>query len=211
MLINSGTLLAFTLTCLVIELTPGPNMAYLAVLSASKGRRAGFAATLGVALGLLIIGVAASLGLTALITNSRMLYQALRWGGVLYLLWLAYEGWRGEEETSPGAVTVETSDAKYFLRGLVTNLLNPKAGVFYVAILPTLVDETRPLVGQAVTLSIVYVTIATLVHATIVALADAARPWLEDRRRSNIMRRALSLLLAGIAIWLFATTRQISN
>ena len=185
-------------------------MAYLAVLSASKGRRAGLAATLGVALGLLFIGMAASLGLTALITGSRMLYEALRWGGVLYLLWLAYEGWRGEEETSPGTATVE-ADAKYFMRGLITNLLNPKAGVFYIAILPTFIDETRPLIGQAVTLSIVYVTIATLVHATIVGLADAARPWLEDERRSQIMRRALSLVLAGIAIWLFVTTRQISN
>ena len=89
------------------------------------------------------------------------------------------------------------------------NLLNPKAGVFYIAILPTFVDETRPVVWQAVTLSIVYVTIATMVHATIVGLADAARPWLENERRSQIMRRALSLLLAGIAIWLFVTTRQI--
>lgn len=205
-IIGSGTLLAFKATCLVIELTPGPNMAYLAILSATKGRRAGLTATLGVALGLLIIGLAASLGLTALITNSRMLYEALRWGGVLYLLWLAYEGWRGEEETSPGTATVEASDATYFMRGLVTNLLNPKAGVFYIAILPTFVDEARPLVGQAVILSIVYVTIATLVHATIVALPDAARPWLEDESRSKMVRRVLSLLLAGIAIWLFVTT-----
>ena len=206
-----GTLLAFVTTCLVIELTPGPNMAYLAVLSASKGRRAGLAATLGVALGLLIIGLAAALGLTALITNSRTLYEALRWGGVLYLLWLAYEGWRGEEETSPGTTTVLASGTKYFLRGLVTNLLNPKAGVFYVAILPTFIDESHPLMGQAVTLTIVYVTIATVVHTTIVVLADAARPLLEDERRSKIVRRVLSLLLAGIALWLFVTTCQISN
>lgn len=210
-IIASVTLLAFAVTCLVIELTPGPNMAYLAVLSASKGRRAGVAATLGVALGLLIIGLAASLGLTALITNSRMLYETLRWGGVLYLLWLAYEGWRGEEETSPGTATVTVSDAKYFLRGLVTNLLNPKAGVFYIAILPTFIDEASAVVGQAMTLSIVYVTIATGVHTTIVVLADAARPWLEDERRSQIVRRVLSLLLAGIAVWLFVTTRHISN
>ena len=206
--ITFGTLLTFAVTCLVIELTPGPNMAYLAVLSASKGRRAGFAATLGVALGLLFVGLAAALGLTALISNSRGLYQALRWGGVLYLLWLAYEGWSGEEETSPGKATA--ADSRYLMRGLVTNLLNPKAGIFYIAILPTFVDEARPLVGQAVSLSIVYVAIATLVHSTIVLLADAARPWLEDERRSKIVRRSLSLLLVGIAVWLFATTGNLA-
>jgi threonine/homoserine/homoserine lactone efflux protein len=209
--VTPGTLLAFAVTCLVIELTPGPNMAYLAVLSASKGRRAGFAATLGVALGLLIVGLAAALGLAALIANSRMLYEALRWGGVLYLLWLAYEGWRGDAETSPGTATAGASDSKYFIRGLITNLLNPKAGIFYIAVLPTFIVETRPLTGQAVPLSVVYVAVATLVHSAIVLLADAARPWLEDERRSRIVRRAFSLLLVGIAVWLFATTRQISE
>lgn len=191
----------------MIELTPGPNMAYLAVLSASVGRRAGFAATLGVALGLLIVGLAAALGLTAIIANSRWLYEALRWGGALYLLWLAWEGWRGEQETSPGKAGV-TTHSKFFVRGLVTNLLNPKAGVFYIAILPTFVDETLPLVGQTISLSLVYVAVATLVHGTIVLLADTAKPWLEDEPRIMIVRRVLSLLLVGIAIWLLATTRR---
>ena len=109
-------------------------MAYLAVLSASVGRRAGFAATLGVALGLLIVGLAAALGLAAAISNSRWLYEMLRWGGALYLLWLAWEGWRGEERTSHGKADAATENSKFFMRGLVNNLLNPKAGIFYIAI-----------------------------------------------------------------------------
>ena len=181
-------------------------MAYLAVLSASIGRRAGFEATLGVALGLMIVGLAAALGLTALIASSRLLYEALRWGGVVYLLWLAWEGWQGEKETSPGKANVEGVGSRYFRRGLVTNLLNPKAAVFYVAVLPTFVDNSRPVATQAVTLSLVYVAIATLVHSTIVLLADAARPWLQDESRSTVTRRVLSVLLAGIAIWLFVAT-----
>jgi threonine/homoserine/homoserine lactone efflux protein len=199
------TLLAFAATCLVIELTPGPNMAYLAVLSATTGRRAGAAATLGVALGLLIVGIAAALGLAAVIASSRPLYETLRWAGVAYMLWLAWEGWIGAE-TSPGKAGTE--DSRYFARGFVTNLLNPKAGIFYVAVLPTFVDADRLLVGQAVTLSMVYVAVATLVHGTIVLLADAARPWLEDERRSTIARRVLSAVLVGIAVWLLAATRR---
>jgi threonine/homoserine/homoserine lactone efflux protein len=202
------TLLAFAATCLVIELTPGPNMAYLAVLSASIGRRAGFAATAGVALGLLIVGLAAALGLTAAIANSNVLYQVLRWGGVLYLLWLAWEGWRGDTDPSPGKTEPISEDSKFFMRGLVTNLLNPKAGIFYVAVLPQFLDDTRPLVGQTVTLSIVYVTVATFVHSVIVLLADTARPWLESGRRTTVVRRVLSLLLVGIAIWLLISTRR---
>lgn len=70
------------------------------------------------------------------------------------------------------------------------------------------VDDTQPVIGQAVALSLIYVTVATLVHGTIVLLADAARPWLEDERRSMLVRRALSLLLVVIAIWLLLTTRR---
>jgi threonine/homoserine/homoserine lactone efflux protein len=206
-IVASETLLAFILTCLVIELTPGPNMAYLAVLSASIGRRAGFAATLGVAIGLLIVGLAAALGLAAVIANSRVLYDALRWAGALYLFWLASEAWRHEEDTLPGTLTVEPSDSKYFLRGLVTNLLNPKAGIFYLAVLPTFVDELRPLLGQTITMSAIYVAVATAIHSAIVLLADTARPWLEDQERSVIIRRVFSLLLVAIAIWLLFATR----
>src|SRR5690242_7760339 len=88
------SLFAFALAVALIELTPGPNMGYLAVLAASAGRRAGLAATAGVAAGLLGVGVASSLGLAAIVAASNLIYEILRWGGVLYLLWLAWEGWR---------------------------------------------------------------------------------------------------------------------
>jgi threonine/homoserine/homoserine lactone efflux protein len=201
---------AFALTCLVIELTPGPNMAYLAVLSAGNGRRAGFAATLGISLGLLIVGVGAALGLAALISSSRLLYEALRWGGIAYLLWLAWDGWREATETSPASTDGDGDgfEASVFTRGLLTNLLNPKAAVFYVAVLPTFVDASRPVLGQTVLLSVVYVFVATAIHTTIVSLAGTARPLLDDPDRSRIVRRGLSLALGAIAVWFaFSTAR----
>ncbi|MCB1435468.1 MAG: LysE family transporter, partial [Alphaproteobacteria bacterium] len=73
-------LLAFFAASIAIELTPGPNMAYLAILSAQSGRIAGYAAVAGVALGLLIIGLLAAYGVAALIEANHLIYQALRWG-----------------------------------------------------------------------------------------------------------------------------------
>jgi threonine/homoserine/homoserine lactone efflux protein len=204
-LISLETLSVFVFTCVVIELTPGPNMAYLAVLSAGSGRRAGFAATLGIALGLLIVGLGAALGLAAVISNSRFLYEALRWGGVAYLLWLAWDGWHDAVETSPAVTDMAAMDQTVFTRGLMTNLLNPKAAVFYVAVLPTFVNAAQPVLGQTVVLSVIYVAIATSIHAAIVTLAGLARPFLEDPDRRRIVRRGLALALAAIAIW-FATS-----
>jgi threonine/homoserine/homoserine lactone efflux protein len=194
---------AFALAAFLIELTPGPNMTYLAIVSVSSGWRAGFATVAGVALGLAVIGLIAALGVAAIIQSSDALYEILRWAGVFYLFWLAYEGWRGEaarEEAPTGA--------GYFLRGLVTNLLNPKAAVFYVAVLPKFVDTALPLVTQTLILSGVYVAIATLVHSLIVLLAGSLEPLLTDPVRELRVRRALSLLLALVALWFAWSTQR---
>ncbi|QOZ33664.1 LysE family translocator [Bradyrhizobium sp. CCBAU 53421] len=204
---GENSLFAFTLTVTLIELTPGPNMGYLAVLAASAGRRAGLAATAGVALGLLGIGIASSLGLAAIVAASDPIYEALRWGGALYLLWLAWQGWRDapQEITKPFEATANT---RFFLRGLITNLLNPKAGVFYLSIFPTFIDEARPLLLQTAILLTVYVTIATAVHTAVVISANAIRPSIEKRANTMLIRRIMSALLAVVAIWLFYTTRR---
>lgn len=201
-----AVLLPFILTCLIIEVTPGPNMAYLAVLSAAEGRKAGFAATFGIATGLLIIGIAAALGVATLISNSPVSYQILRWAGVVYLLWLAWDGWREEPETSPGKAASPAHQAKFFRRGLIVNILNPKAAVFYVAILPKFIAPASSAITQAVTLTFAYVMIATAIHSLLVVLAGTAQSFLENHKRRVIARRILSLMLAGIAVWFAATT-----
>jgi threonine/homoserine/homoserine lactone efflux protein len=205
--ISPDTLGSLIVTSFLIELTPGPNMAYLAILSLSQGRKAGFAATLGIATGLLIVGMAAALGLAAVISNSRFLYETLRWGGVAYLLWLAWDGWRDAAETSP-ARTGDEGGSTYFRQGLITNLLNPKAAVFYIALLPTFVDAAKPVLVQTIVLSMVYVMTATAIHASIVALASIARPVLDDPDQSRLIRRILSVLLALIAVWFAFNTTQ---
>jgi threonine/homoserine/homoserine lactone efflux protein len=198
----AGSLLSFIVTCLVIELTPGPNMGYLAVLGATAGRRAGLAAVAGVALGLLVVGVGAALGLAAVIAASPALYEALRWAGIAYFLWLAWDGWRdASDDIVPDAAEVQHPNARYFGRGLMTNLLNPKAMVFYVAVLPSFVDPSRAVAAQTLALSLLFVVIATVLHASIVLLSSTAQRFLGNPGRRRFTARALSLVLVGIALW----------
>jgi threonine/homoserine/homoserine lactone efflux protein len=107
-------------------------------------------------------------------------------------------GWHGTDD--------DGLDTAFFMRGLITNLLNPKAMVFYVAVLPTFVDPTTPVLAQTVILSVVYVLIATSIHVVIVSLAGAARPFLENPDRRRIVRRILSVALAAIAVWFAFST-----
>lgn len=182
----------------LIELTPGPNMTWLAMVSASEGRRPGFAAVGGVALGLGLVGLAAALGVAGLINSIPALYELLRWGGVAFLLFLAWDSWR---EAEAEIITMDRGMARYFRRGLITNLLNPKAALFFVAVIPAFIDPSRPVLAQTLWLSAVYVLIATLVHAVIVLAAGTFRPYLESPKRQQITRRVFAVLLALVAVW----------
>ena len=157
----------------------------------------------GVALGLASIGAVGAIGVAEIIQASDLLYEGLRWAGVAFLLYLAWEGWRSGADVSAEPDEVRR---KYFTRGLVTNLLNPKAGVFYVAVLPTFIDPNRHLMTQALTLTAIYVGVATVVHGAIVLLAGALEPVLNDPRREEIARRFLSAILACVAVWFAWTT-----
>ncbi|MET0719858.1 MAG: LysE family translocator [Tardiphaga sp.] len=199
-------LLAFALTATIVEITPGPNMAYIATLSLSHGLRVGFAAVAGIALGLMTYGIAAALGLAALIDSSRWLYEALRWAGVAYLLWLAWDAWSSENESADIVESGDSQPWRAFRRGLVTNLLNPKAAIFYVAVLPEFIRaDGGAVVTQTLLLSGIYVGIATAIHAGIVLLAGSLQGTIATPDRRRTVRRGLALVLLGIAVW-FALT-----
>jgi threonine/homoserine/homoserine lactone efflux protein len=199
--------LGFLWMSLVIELTPGPNMTYLAVLSLVEGRRAGLAMVAGIASGLLVIGILAAFGVAAFVAESKFLFALLRWFGVLYMLWLAYDIWRGGE---PGIEHDGQSQPvrDYFRRGFITNVLNPKAAVFYVVVLPAFIDQGRSVLHQTLALSVAYAGVATIVHTTIVLLASTMRPLLQDAGRMRMTRRVLAISLLFVAVWLLWSTAE---
>lgn len=195
----ASALATFALTSFLIELTPGPNMTYLALVALAEGRRPAYAAVLGVAVGLALLGALAALGLTALITAWPLAGRLLAWGGTAYLFYLAYEAWQGagEHDEGPGA---GAPLILWFRRGVITNLLNPKAALFYVTILPEFLPP-----GASLTLvlgfSALYVAVATLVHGTIATLAASAHGLLTHPARERRLRRGLAVALGGVALW----------
>lgn len=197
-------LAAFLLTSLIIELTPGPNMTWLAIVALTDGKWAGYRAVGGVATGLAVIGLLGAIGVTEIIKASQPAYQALRWAGVLFLIYLAWEGWTGGEAGENGTHRHIT----HFQRGLITNLLNPKAAVFYVTVLPTFVAPGLLIMPQTLTLTAGYVFVATAVHGIIVAAAAFLKPFLVESDREQLVRRLLSALLLLVALWFAWSTAQ---
>lgn len=200
----TSNFLPFLLTAILIELTPGPNMAWIALTGASVGKRAALAATAGIALGLAVVGAAAAFGLAELAQASPFLFALLRYAGAAYLLWLAWKAWQGQGDVSPEQA--HDGNVRWFHHGLFLNLLNPKAALFFVAILPNYVDASAPVMPQTLLLSATYVAVATLVHLILALLAGQAHGWFQRGRNAIILRKICALLIAAVAFWFLAST-----
>lgn len=194
-------ILPFLATCLAIELTPGPNMAYIALLSAQRGRAAGLLAACGVALGLLTIGLLAAFGFAQFVRDTPWLYQALRWAGVAYLVYLAWDCWREARAPRPD-VKQGQALAAAFRRGLITNLLNPKAFLFYITVLPGFVGPEASYAVQIQFLTWLYVGIATVVHVALAMGAGALTGVLAHPQWRRRVGLGAALMLLAIAVWL---------
>jgi threonine/homoserine/homoserine lactone efflux protein len=145
-------------------------------------------------------------GVAELIAAAPFVYGALRWAGVLYLLYLAWEAWRGAVETSPGQA--RDVDHKPFWRGLIANVLNPKAAVFYVTLLPGFIAGDHAAFWlQALILGSAHLLIAFLVHSLIVLGAARAGKVIAATSHAPTARRALAMGIALIALWLAWETR----
>jgi threonine/homoserine/homoserine lactone efflux protein len=132
------------------------------------------------------------------------IYELIRWAGVLYLLWLAVDCWRNgtHAATQPDASAVRA----YFRHGFIVNILNPKAAMFYLAVLPAYLPPSYAL-WQALMLAGISVMIATLAHMLIVLFAARLRPWFDRPERQKTLRKVFALLLGLVALWFAVSSR----
>lgn len=205
--VDPATIVPFLAAVVLIELTPGPNMGYLAGLSAVEGRRAGFVTVAGITCGLLAYMLASVAGVTEVLRVSRPLYELLRWAGVAYVVWLAVDAWRGGETHE--AVSRGGSDWTLFRKGLLANLLNPKAALFYVTLLPGFVQpgHASP-TAQALILGGAHILVSIIVHATIVLSSAGLAGRVAAIGDSAWARRAFAVALLAAAAWIAFETRR---
>jgi threonine/homoserine/homoserine lactone efflux protein len=205
------SLAVFGLACLLLTLTPGPNLLYLVSRTLCQGRRAGIVSLAGTSSGFLFHVVAAAFGLSAIFLTVPLLYDAMRYLGAAYLLWLAWGALRpgGHDLFSPRTLAPD-SPARLFRMGLLTSVLNPKVAMFYLALFPQFIDATRgSVLIQALTLGFLQIAINTMGDLCFVLAAGAITAWLARRPLwTAIQRWVLGVVLAGIALRLAVATRK---
>ncbi|NZA25883.1 LysE family translocator [Luteimonas sp. SJ-92] len=208
-------LLAFALISLGMVLTPGPNMVYLISRSIAQGPAAGLISLGGVALGFVFYMICAAFGITALVMAVPYAYDALRLAGAAYLLYLAWQMLRpgGRSPFHAGVqarALPKDSPRRLFAMGLVTNLLNPKAAVLYLSLLPQFIDPGQGnVLGQSLLLGSLQIAISVMVNALIAILAGAIAGFLAARPLWLLAQRWLmGTALAAFALKMAAETRR---
>jgi len=166
-----------------LALTPGPNMMYLVSRSISQGWRAGMTSLSGTALGFVVYMAMANLGLAAVFYVVPWLFIALKVVGAAYLLWLAYKTLR-PGGTSPFETSALPRDSasKLFRMGLVTNLLNPKVAILYLALIPQFIDPAAGnVVAQGFQLGAIQILVGVTVNAAIILVAGSVAVFLQSK------------------------------
>lgn len=190
-----ATLLAFLLASVALYVTPGADMMFISASGAAGGVRAGLAAALGVSLGSLFHIALAAGGVAALIAAHPAAYEALRWAGAAYLLWLAWRSWRARPAGSgEGAGRVGAA----FARGALTNILNPKVSLFVLAFLPQFADPARgPVWLQIALLGALFAFASIPFNCLWGALGGALAARI--RRAGRALNRIVALIFGGLA------------
>jgi len=204
-------LISFALLSLGMALTPGPNMVYLISRSICQGRKAGFISLAGVAAGFLFYLLCAAFGITAILFAVPFAYDLLRFGGAAYLLFLAWQALKpgGQSPFQLRELPLH-SGRKLFLMGLLTNLLNPKIALLYLALLPQFIDPNGPsILAQSLQLGLIQVGISITINALITLAAGSIAGFLAVRPRWLLIQRWLmGTVLAGLAVRIALQARQ---
>jgi threonine/homoserine/homoserine lactone efflux protein len=204
---NTHTLLLFSATVLPLVCTPGPDILFIASQAMSGGTPAGLRATTGVLLGYCVHSLLVALGLAAVVAASPMLFEAIRWAGITYLVYLASKLIRAALRSGE-LVVPQGQVANQLYKGFLTSLLNPKGMMVYVAILPQFMDRHGGnATVQAVVLSAVFMFWCAVVYASLcLALGRVRRRRFSDARRRMIDGGAGGMVL--VAAGFMALVRQ---
>lgn len=210
-IVSGSAFLGYLAVVAGFVVTPGPNVAYIVTRSAQQGPRAGLISAFGVMWGYWFYLIAAALGLTALLVAVPAAYEAIRWAGVAYLLYLAWVAF-----TSPaGAVDhqgapIADSDRRLFAMGFLTNLLNPNIAMFYLSLLPQFVDPTRGNVfGQYLLLGATHIVAQAIVHVVLVFTAGGLARRAANPAWGAAQRYMLGGILTALAVKLVFDRRPV--
>ena len=204
----SADLIAFTLALGLAAISPGPGIAALLSVVLGHGARSGVWFTMGVVLGDLVWLGGAMAGLAVLAQTMGTLFMALKWAGIIYLCYLAWRLWTAPAALSPKETMNDGQPApsghpiNRIFAGWAVTIGNPKAMVFYLALLPSLVDLEQASVATYLLFSGAAIVTLSSVFGVYIVLAAKARQALQSVKTRTTMNRVSATAMVGAAAWI---------
>lgn len=190
----------FVVTALIVVVAPGTGVIYTLANGLTLGRRASIYAAFGCTLGIVPHIAASILGLAAIVHTSALAFQALKYAGVAYLLYLAWSAWRETGALSVTGALPERRMAPVLRRGVTINLLNPKLSIFFLAFLPQFIAaDGGNTTAQMVALGTAFMALTLVVFVGYGLLAAYARAYvIEQPTVMTVLRRSFAVAFAGL-------------
>ena len=191
-------------------IAPGPDMLYVITRGMSHGRRAGILSALGVIAGLLVHTTAAAPGLSVILQTSALAFMIIRFAGALYLLYLGIKAWFDKSAFQVQTVSSAANPGTLFWQGVLSNVLNPKVAIFFLAFLPQFVDrQNGNVAAQMVALGMIFAFFGLCFLVTVGVSAGAIGKWLTHwPHYTDLLRRLASSILVILGIRLALTERS---
>ncbi len=198
-----GTLFAFTIAYAIAVLVPGPGVSAIVARALGGGFSAAVPMVIGVLVGDLIYLAAALLGLAALVQLYAPILIVIRWGGALYLLYIAWQFWSAKPGSEQIGAQKREGWGKTFLAGFTLTLGNPKTIVFYGSLLPTFIPIDKPLTWLGTfQLFVIVVVILLGIALAYAALAAQARDFFQSPRAIRYLNRIAAIIMAAAAVFI---------
>ncbi len=185
-----STIAVFLLAGLGILLIPGPAVLYIVTRSMAQGRRAGLASVGGIESANIVHVAAAALGLSALLLTSALAFNAVKYLGAAYLIYLGVRTLLTRKEHQVLVTPAPKKLSHLFANGFLVNLLSPKAALFYYAFLPQFVDPARgPIIQQLIILGILFSVLACCTDTLYALLGSTIGQWFRRNLRFQSIQR----------------------
>jgi threonine/homoserine/homoserine lactone efflux protein len=200
---NFQNIYLFFIASLLLNITPGNDMLYVASRSISQSIKAGIISALGIFFGCFVHIIAAVLGLSIIIVRSANLFNIVKFAGAAYLIYLGIKALIGKKENRQDRKnTVKVDQWKLFKQGIVTNALNPKVAVFFLSFLPQFIDPLSPLFKvQLFTLGIWFDLQGTLVLVIVAIVLGKAKGFFKQNPKIWLIQEKITgIILIGLGI-----------
>jgi threonine/homoserine/homoserine lactone efflux protein len=209
-MIDHHSLVFFLTASVLLALAPGPDNIFVLTQSIVNGRSAGIQVVLGLCSGLVFHTSIVALGVAAIFKTSLIAFNALKYCGAAYLLYLSWKAFRSSAGGIQLSEKTPLSPWQLYRRGIIMNITNPKVSLFFMAFLPQFASPDRgPVPLQIVVLGVLFIMVTLIVFSAISQLAGMIGSWVvKSEMGEKILNRTAGLVFASLAIKLMVTERS---